>query len=417
METHPVKIVRVLARMNIGGPALHAVFLTERLNAAKFRSTLVTGVVGQSEGDMLYFAQQRGVIPLVLPDLGREISWWSDLGAVWKLYRLLVRERPDIVHTHTSKAGAVGRVAAILARVPVRIHTFHGHVFHDYFGPLKTKLFIWIERCLARLTTKIVTISQAQLIELSDRYRIAPRDKFCVIPLGLDLAPYLTQRREQELQGASRNGREAVIGLVGRLVPVKNPEMAVRVLQRLTQKGEGERPIRLMIVGDGELRWNLQESVRKAGLQERVVFTGWRRELADLYGKLDLVILTSLNEGTPVALLEAMAAGLPFVATRVGGVLDLTVGAEQVVCGSKGHPRFSLFSNGAVAETNDVEGFAAAVKYLLKDPLTMRRMGCEGRKFATERYSLERLLRDTEKLYLDCLSGAVSPVKGAPCII
>ncbi len=417
METRPVKIVRVLARMNVGGPAIHAVFLTQRLNAARFRSTLVTGVVGQSEGDMLYFAQQRGVIPFILPELGREISWWSDLRSIWKLYRLFVHERPDIVHTHTSKAGVVGRVAAILARVPIIIHTFHGHVFHDYFGPLKTKLFIWIERCLARLTTKIVTISQAQLVELSDRYRIAPRDKFCVIPLGLDLAPYLTQRREQELQGASRNGSEAVIGLVGRLVPVKNPEMAVRVLQRLMQKGESERPIRLMIVGDGELRLGLQEWVRKAGLEEKVIFTGWQRELASLYGKLDLVILTSLNEGTPVALLEAMAAGLPFVATRVGGVLDLTVGAEQVVCGSNGQPRFSLFSNGAVAEANDVEGFAAAVQYLLKDPLTMRRMGSEGRKFTTERYSLERLLRDTEKLYLDCLNSAVSPVKGVPCII
>ncbi len=417
METRPVKIVRILARMNVGGPAIHAVFLTQRLNAARFRSTLVTGVVGQSEGDMLYFAQQRGVIPFILPELGRDISWWSDLRSIWKLYRLFVHERPDIVHTHTSKAGVVGRVAAILARVPIRIHTFHGHVFHDYFGPLKTKLFIWIERCLACLTTKIVTISQAQLVELSDRYRIAPRDKFCVIPLGLDLAPYLTQRREQEFQGVRRSSREAVIGLVGRLVPVKNPEMAVRVLQRLTQKGESERPIRLMIVGDGELRCDLQDSVRKAGLQERVIFTCWRRDLADLYGKLDLVILTSLNEGTPVALLEAMAAGLPFVATRVGGVLDLTAGAEQVVCGSNGQPRFSLFLNGAVAGANDVEGFAAAVKYLLRDPLTMWRMGSEGRKFTAERYSLERLLRDTEKLYLDCLHSAVSPVKGVPCII
>jgi len=396
--------------MNIGGPAIHAVFLTEGLNAGRFCSTLVTGMVGRAEGDMAYFAKQRGVIPLVVPELGREISWWDDLVSLWKLYRLLVRERPDIVHTHTSKAGAIGRVAALLARVPVRIHTFHGHVFHGYFGPLKTRLFVLIERCLALMTTRIVAISWAQLEDLAGRYRIAGREKFAVIPLGLDLASYRFEGGGPGSREPGKDAQRAVIGLIGRLVPVKNPRMALRVFERLVRNGTVAQAVRLIVVGDGELRPDLQEQVRQAGLEERVRFTGWKQDLADLYAKLDLVILTSLNEGTPVALLEAMAAGLPFVATRVGGVPDLTVGAERVVCGVNGHPRFSLFANGAVVEPNDEEGFTAAVEYLLSDRQGMKRMGVEGERLVRERYSKERLVRDTEALYLDCLGIAANPV-------
>ena len=414
-ESRPIKIVRILARMNIGGPSIHAVFLTEGLNSAKFRSVLVTGVIGRAEGDMAYFAKQRGVTPLIVPELGREISWWIDLVCVWKLYRLLVRERPDIVHTHTSKAGAVGRVAAMLARVPIRIHTFHGHVFHDYFGPLKTRLFILIERWLAFATTRIVAISQEQLADLFGRYRIAPREKFALIPLGLELAPFL--RGQESRHNPGGNGREVVIGFIGRLVPIKNPQMAIQAFKRLVDLGTGERPVRLVIVGDGELKTDLEKQVQQAGLQHLVEFTGWRQDLADLYASLDLVILTSLNEGTPVTLLEAIAGGLPFVATRVGGVLDLMCGTEQAMSGTSGRGQFSLFLNGAVVEPNDVEGFAAAVKYLLSDPPMMQRMGVEGRRLARAQYSRERLLRDMETLYLKCLESDSHPTRGLACTI
>ncbi len=404
VEPGPIKIVRILGRLNIGGPAIHSVLLTEGLNDQKFHSTLVTGAVGKSEGNMLYFARQHGVTPLIVSELGRELSWRDDLVALWKLYRVLRNERPHIVHTHTAKAGTLGRIAAVLARVPVRIHTFHGHVFDGYFGPRKTKLFIIIERFLAFFTTKIVAISNAQLADLSGHYRIAPPGKFRVIPIGLDLAS-LPQLREREVRlGLGLADDEIVIGWVGRLVPIKNPHMALRVFGRLIRNGAVKRRVRLLVAGDGELRSELQDQASQAGFGSQILFTGWRRDLSDLYPVLDLVIVTSLNEGTPLVLIEAMAAGLPFVATRVGGLSDLVFGPEQVIRAANGVPLFSLHANGALAQSDEVEGFTAAVQYLLRDPDRMRSMGAEGRKFVMGRYSKERLVKDTQALYQDCLA-------------
>jgi len=398
----PVKIARIIARMNIGGPAIHAVLLTKGLSDEKFRSILITGTVGNSEGDMLYFARRHGVTPLSVPELGREISWRDDVVALWKLYRIFRKECPDIVHTHTAKAGTLGRIAAILARVPIRIHTFHGHIFHHYFGPLRTRLFILIERLLARFTAKIIAISDAQLADLSMRYRIAARDKFRVIPIGLDLSPLLQSRGRDRSRGPTPDDRETVIGFIGRLVPVKNPQMALRVFERVVRHGAMGR-IRLVVAGDGELRPQLQAEVTRAGLDDRILFMGWRQDLSKLYSDLDLVIVTSLNEGTPVVLIEAMASGLPFVATRVGGIMDLMLGPEQVVRGPDGRSAFSVFANGVLAEPADEQGFAAALEYLLNDPALMGRMGSEGRQFVRDRFSTERLLADIQTLYGDCL--------------
>jgi len=410
VQPRSIKIVRILCRLNIGGPAVHAVLLTEGLNDQTFHSTLITGMVGKSEGDMMYFARQHGVNPLVVSELGREISWWDDIVALWKLYRVLRSERPHIVHTHTAKAGALGRVAAFLARVPIRIHTFHGHVFHGYFGPRKTRLFILIERFLAFFTTRIVAISDKQLADLSSRYRIASKRKFCIIPVGLDLASLLQLRGKERRRGLGLDAEEIVIGLIGRLVPIKNPHMAVRVLARLVCSAAIGGRVRMIVAGDGELRPELQEHVQRAGLQNEVLFTGWGKDLSELYEKLDLVIVTSLNEGTPVVLIEAMAAGLPFVATRVGGVSDLMIGTEQVICGARGEAAFSVYANGALAESGDVEGFTAAVEYLLHDPDQRRLMGGEGRKFVRARYSKERLVNDVRALYQDCLATHTRPV-------
>lgn len=399
----PVKIVRILGRLNIGGPAIHAVLLTEGLNDRQFHSILVTGTVGKSEGDMAYFAQQHGVHPLIVPELGREISWLEDIVALWKLYKILVRERPDIVHTHTAKAGTLGRIAAVLARVPIRIHTFHGHVFDGYFGRLKTKLFILIERILAVVTTRILAISQEQLLDLSIRYGIAPREKFRVVPLGFDLSPFLKGKALDERKGHSAGTEDIVIGLVGRLVHIKNPQMAVRAVESLAHDGSVAQRVRLIVAGDGELRVELQRQVRQAGLGDKIQFAGWLQNLPNLYASLDLLILTSLNEGTPVVLIEAMAAGLPFIATKVGGVSDLACGAEAVVYGSNGRPLFSVFANGVLVASGDDEGFAAALKFLCREPERRQRMGREGRRFVRELYSEERLLQDMQMLYRECL--------------
>lgn len=398
-ERAPIKIVRVIGRLNIGGPAIHAVLLTEGLNDLQFQSTLVTGVIGKSEGDMLHVADQRGVTPLIIPELGREISWRDDVVALWKLYCLLVRERPDIVHTHTAKAGTLGRVAAMLAGVPIRIHTFHGHVFHGYFGSLKTRFFIVIERLLARWTTRIIAISDTQKAELSSHYQIAPADKFAVVPIGLDLASLL----QGEAGRSEGDSREIVIGFVGRLVPVKNPSMALEAFERLVRMIPVGKRIRLVVVGDGELRAALEAQVKRSGIEQCVQFIGWQRDVATLYRQFDLVVLTSFNEGTPVVLIEAMAAGLPFVATRVGGMPDLMPGSGSAVRLTAGCRPVMVFSNGILVESGDVEGCAVAMASLIRDPVRMKNMGREGRQFVWPRYSKDRLVDDMRELYLDCL--------------
>lgn len=354
---------------------------------------------------MAYLARECGVTPLLVPELGREVSLRSDLIALWKLYRICRRERPDIVHTHMAKAGTLGRIAALLARVPVRIHTFHGHVFHSYFSSWKTRAFLLIERLLAYGTTVFVAISDRQLTELVDIYRIAPRCKFRMIPLGLDLGPFLKMEGTADRpQAGHQQPSPTMIGLVGRLVPVKNPHMALQAIHRVLANGNDEE-VRLVVVGDGELRADLEGQANRLGLSGKVVFAGWRQDLPALYSRLDVVIVTSVNEGTPVVLLEAMASGLPFVATRVGGIPDLTVGSEQVMRGGDGRTSFSVFDNGILVESGDVEGFAAAMVYLLGNPSRRHRMGLAGRKFVVERFSKERLIRDTQYLYSECLSG------------
>lgn len=408
MEPLPIKVVRIIARLNIGGPAVHAVLLTEGLNGTEIRSTLIAGTVAPSEGDMMYFAQTHGVNPVGIPELGREISWRDDFVALWKIWRVLRTERPHIVHTHTAKAGTLGRIAAVFAGVPVRIHTFHGHVFHSYFGFIKTQVFLLIERGLALLTTKIVAISEAQLEELAVRYRIAPKSKFCVIPLGLDLAPLLAISRGEGARKIADSSTAIRIGFVGRLVPIKNPAMAVRVMKRLAEQKSCTQPIRLVVAGDGELKGALLDLIREAHLGEYVQLVGWQKTLAEFYAGMDLAILTSLNEGTPVALIEAMAAGLPFVTTRVGGIENLMQGCREEFRRTDGRLLFWLYANGALVEPNDEEGFEAAVAYLLQSAARRECMGQEGRRFVKQQFSKDRLVNDMQTFYRQCLRISAS---------
>ncbi|TAJ27885.1 MAG: hypothetical protein EPO64_05085, partial [Nitrospirae bacterium] len=263
MAEHPIKIARIIARLNIGGPAIHAVLLTEGLDDAAIRSCLITGRVSDGEADMLYFAERHGVFPIVLPRLGRDISWWDDFVTFWWLYRYFRREHPGIVHTHTAKAGVLGRLAGWLARVPVLVHTFHGHVFHGYFGRLKTVCFIWTERLLARVTDRIVVICERQLDDLSRTYRIAPREKFTVIPLGFDLAPFLAIERQKD-NPVEVESSNSVVGVIGRMVPVKNHELAIRICEIMTHEPLCGRAIRLVLIGDGLGRAVLERRVSEA---------------------------------------------------------------------------------------------------------------------------------------------------------
>lgn len=384
-----IKIVRVIARLNIGGPAIQAIELTARLDPAVFDSMLVAGREAAFEGNMLDLAAARGVRPVILPRLGREISVWNDALVLWKLWRLFRRERPRIVHTHTAKAGMVGRLAARLAGVPVVVHTFHGHVFRGYFGRAKSRFFVRVERILARFTDRIVVLSERQKDDLVS-LGIAPPGKFEIVPLGFDLAPFLEARgadfrRELGSSGGDGGGGEALVGIVGRLTAVKDHRMFLRAAVRIV----AVRPdVRFVVVGDGELRKKLEAFAAGLGLGGKVIFTGWRRDMPRVYASLDVVALTSLNEGTPVSLIEAMAAGKPAAATDVGGVADVV---EDGV-------------TGFLARAGDDAAFAAIVLKLLGDREAAGRMGEAGRRKAAAGFTVDRLTADVACLYLALLA-------------
>jgi glycosyltransferase involved in cell wall biosynthesis len=322
LSDRPIKVMHVIARLNIGGAALYVIQLTACLGTPDFESQLVCGVVGKDEGDMRYVADEKHLPVTVIPSLGREISPVGDIATIYKLWRLMRRERPDVVHTHTAKAGFVGRLAARLAGVPVVVHTFHGHVFAGYFGPVKTRLFLLLERFSTHLSSAIITLSAALKHELTTVYHVAPADRVEVIELGFECGDLAVMPRHQ---GSFRSEHQIppdapLVGIVGRLVPIKNHELFLRAAKLLLKRVPGAY---FAVVGDGERRAELVELAHSLGIADRVRFTGWITDILPVYSALDVLVLTSRNEGMPVSLIEALAAGVPVVATDVGGVRDL----------------------------------------------------------------------------------------------
>jgi glycosyltransferase involved in cell wall biosynthesis len=405
-----LRIVRVIDRLNIGGPAKHVVWLSSGLETAEFESTLITGTVPPGEGDMSYFASDNGVEPIVVKQMSRELGA-RDLLVIAKLARLFFRLRPDVVHTHKAKAGAAGRVAAMIYKWATPsalllrprscrvVHTYHGHIFHSYYGRAKTRLFVAIERALARFCTdRIVVISEQQRREICEAFGVGRSEQFRVIPLGIDIAeeaaPVAPAEFRREI-GASPD--DVLVGIVGRLCEVKNHSMFLEAAARLIQETSLTN-VRFVVIGDGHLRSRLEERASALGVSDRVLFTGFRADVQTLYSELDIVALTSLNEGTPLTLIEAMNRGVPVVSTEVGGVPDI-MGAHIET-----HEGFSAWDHGLTARTLDVEGFAAAVRYLVERDDLRREMGERGRQFVRDHLSRERLVSDITELYRD-LSG------------
>ena len=374
------RILRVIARLNIGGPARHVILLSARIDPARYSTLLLTGQEAPSEGNMNSLAKSVEVEPRVVAGLGREISLWRDLLAWFRLYRLCLHYRPHIVHTHTAKAGVLGRLAARAARVPVIVHTYHGHVFQGYFSPLKTRLFLAIERWLGRSTHRLIAVSEAVRQDLL-RLGIGTPERLVVIPLGLNLDPFL---RCEDLRGQLRTelGLQPdtlLVGIVARLVPIKAHEVflkaAAKVCARFPQS-------RFLLVGDGERLAELQLLVERLGLRDRVLFLGWRQDLDRVLADLDLVVLTSRNEGSPVCLIEAMAAARPVVATRVGGVGDVV---DDGITGS-------------LVDADKPEDVADAIVELLGDEKRRRAMG-EAARERVPRFGIDRLVSDIDRLY------------------
>ncbi|MBI5668351.1 MAG: glycosyltransferase family 4 protein [Chloroflexi bacterium] len=325
-STSPIRVVHLIARLNIGGAAVVVSLLVSRLRPPVFDSRLVCGRIGATEGDMQYYAEQLGLEPILIPELGRELHPLRDLVTIWKVYRLLRRLRPDVVHTHTAKAGFVGRIAARLAGVPVIVHTFHGHVFYGVFrGPrarLMEHVSVWLERFAARFCDRILTLSNRLRHELAEDFHIAPPSRIAVLPIPVDLTVFDRMPRHIGTFRQAWNipPDAPLVGLIGRLVPMKYPELFVQAAARV----KAQQPdARFVIVGDGELRGTVEALVESLDLREAVTFTGWQRDMAAIYSDLDVLAVSSQNEGTPVTLIEAVTARCPVVSTAVGGVPDL----------------------------------------------------------------------------------------------
>jgi glycosyltransferase involved in cell wall biosynthesis len=385
-----MKIVRIIARLNVGGPAKHVVFLTHEFRKRGFESLLVTGPVPETEGNMEYYASKWNVPFIQIQELIRPIAPMKDLVAFCKVYRILRREKPDIIHTHTAKAGTLGRVAALLAGVPVMVHTFHGNVFDGYFSPAKTRLFLFIERLLARFTDRIITVSKSQSDELVSKYKIGAPEKIEVVHLGIDLDEFRGVGEANHHQEEGQKNHPLIIGWVGRFAEIKDPLFFVDLVAAMKSSGMHAK---FLMVGDGHMRQAVEARISKYSLQGHITLSGWQDEMAEVYSQIDLMVLTSMNEGTPATMIEAMATGRPFVAFNVGGMADLVTGIAQK------YEWFDVFDNGILVRPRDVSAFVKAIALLVQDPERRTRMGQTGRAFAFQNFSKERLVKDMEALY------------------
>lgn len=392
------RILRIFNRMIVGGPVLNATYLTRYL-APEFETLMVSGPREPREADASFLAAQLGIEVRIIPEMGRSINPWSDLKALLRLRQIIREFRPHIVHTHAAKPGALGRLAAATMGVPVVVHTYHGHVFHSYFSSWKTNLAIGVERWLARRTHAIVAISQQQYTELAQVYLIASADKFRQIRLGLDLDKFgedQATKREVFRQQYGVADDELAIGIIGRLVPVKNHTLFLDALQYLLQ--HTNRRVKAFIIGDGECRASIEAGARERGIAfsnpadvahpHPLVFTSWRRDVDVVMAGLDIVALTSHNEGTPVSLIEAQAAGKPIVSTRVGGIADIVAEGES----------------GLLAATGDTPAFCGQLLRLVNDDDLRQRLGKSGCRQMVARFGYPRLVQETADLYRELLN-------------
>jgi glycosyltransferase involved in cell wall biosynthesis len=380
-----VKIVRVIARLNMGGPALHVAYLTAGLRERGYDTTLVAGSLARGEDSMAFVADARDVEIVRIDELGREISPLRDLVATLRLARLIRRERPDILHTHTAKAGTVGRVAALLAgrhAPPIVVHTFHGHVLRGYFGPLRTRLFLLLERWLAAHTTALIAVSpqvRDDLVALG----VAPAERFVVIRLGIELDERVAGEQNGRAESRRYLGIEPerfAVGWIGRMTAVKRTDDILVAFKRLREEGVDAV---LCLVGDGPDRPHLEHRAHELGVIRDTLFLGYQEEVAPFYAAFDALVLPSSNEGTPVSAIEALAAGRPVVATRVGGVPDVVQEGED----------------GFLVEPGATGDLADRLAELARDPELRERMGRAGRERVLPRYAVERLVDDVDRLY------------------
>ena len=388
------KVLRIINRFNIGGITYNVSYLSKYL-APEYETMLVGGPEEEGEDSSLFIPESLGLKPIVLKQFQREINLRADYAAYKEIKKIIKEFKPDIVHTHASKAGAIGRLAAISCKVPVIIHTFHGHVFHSYFGKLKTNFYKIIERYLAKKSTAIIAISQIQKQELSETFHIAPKNKIYIVPLGFDLTKFTInklQNRKEFREKYNLSESQVAIGIIGRLAPIKNHDLFIESIAYL--KENKFLNFKAFVIGDGETKQKIKDTCIKNNVsysenpmdEVDVIFTSWITNIEFALHGLDIVALTSLNEGTPVSIIEAQVAGKFVVSTNVGGIKDVL------------HPNCGLLS-----EINDKNAFFIN---LLKACKLESKTAEEGINWAISKFSYTRLVSDMRNLYYQLLKTA-----------
>ena len=390
----PIRILRVIARLNMGGPAIHVASLAAGLETRGYHTTLVAGSLARGEDSMAYVAERLGVKVVDVPEIQREVALLHDARSVQRLTAIIREERPHILHTHTAKAGALARAAAVVAgraRPPIIVHTFHGHVLKGYFGPGRTAFFRQVERVLARQSDVLIAVSPEVRDELVE-HGIAPSEKFAVIRLGIPLDERLGDASAEldfrPLYGIAEDA--FVVGWVGRMTGVKDTGAVLEIVRSTREHGVNAV---LCMVGDGPDRERLEQLAYDLGIARSTFFVGYQEDVAGYYRLFDAFLLPSVNEGTPVSAIEALASGTPVVATRVGGVPDVV--------------RDGI--DGFLVAPGDTEAAAERLAELVRDPVLRARLGDAGRSEARARYSVARLVDDVDRLYQSLLAA-----KGLP---
>lgn len=389
----PIKVLRIINRFNLGGPTFNVAYLSKYMSEP-FETRLIGGMKDESEASSDFILNSVGLTPEYIPNMKRSISPKYDRIAYQHIAKIIQEYKPDIVHTHASKAGTLGRLAAINNNVPIVLHTFHGHVFHSYFGKLQTLVYKTIERFLAKKSTRIIAISEKQKAELGIEHNICPSDKIEVIPLGFDLSRFTENQDDKREKFRTQHGLtkdEIVVSIVGRLVPVKNHAFFLEAISKLP--AEIAAKARFIIVGDGESKDEIIAQTKALNLpykrcdqpeeNTRILFTSWIKEVDEVVAGSDIICLTSLNEGTPVSLIEAQAGSKPVISTKVGGIKDIVIENESAL----------------LTETHDTMLFSKHLTQLISDKELRIRMGAKGRQHVLEKYSYHRLVKDMEALY------------------
>jgi len=399
MSKKKIKVLRIINRFNLGGPTFNAAYLTKYLEP-EFETLLIGGVKYEEEESSEFILEKLGLTPIIIPEMQRSISFKEDKKAYQKIKKIIQEFQPDIVHTHASKAGTLGRLAAAKCNVPVVVHTFHGHVFHSYFGKAKTHFYKTIERYLAKKSTKIIAISDIQKKELWKEHKICKEEKLAVIPLGFDLDRFqenIDEKRTSFRKEYQLKDDEIAIGIVGRLVPIKNHQLFIHAINEVQKKTS--KKVRAFIIGDGEEKVQLIELLNRIGLDyaewrkdkvsATVTLTSWIKEVDWANAGLDIITLTSLNEGTPVSLIEAQASNKPIVTTNVGGVENIVLKNETAF----------------ITESNNLDQFVNAVLKLVEDDKLRAEMSKKGWGFVKKEFHYSRLANDMTKLYSSLLNN------------